>query len=53
MVEELVQRLAADKIHPVIARTFEWSEAKEAFGLLMNQSEMGKIIIKGVPTGSA
>ena len=52
MNEDLVRRVEADKIHPVIAKTFEWSEAKEAFALLMNQSEAGKIVIKGVPAGS-
>ena len=53
MSEELVRRVDADKIHPIIAKTFEWSEAKEAFELLMNQSEVGKIVIRGVPAGSA
>lgn len=53
MAEELVRRVNADKIHPVVAKTFEWSEAREAFGLLMNQSEVGKIVVKGVPAGSA
>lgn len=53
MVEELVRRMDADKIHPVIARTLEWHEAKEAFKMLMNQSAIGKIIIKGVPVRPA
>lgn len=52
MVEELVRRVDASKIHPVIAKTFEWGEAKAAFELLMSQSEVGKIVIKGVSTGS-
>lgn len=52
MVEELLRKLDASKIHPVIARTFEWDEAKAAFELLMNQSEVGKIVVKGVPAGS-
>lgn len=52
MSEELVRRVDADKIHPVIARIFEWSEAREAFEMLMNQTGVGKIIIKGVPIGS-
>lgn len=47
MGEELVRRVGAAKIHPVIAKTLEWSEAKEAFRLLMSQSEVGKIVIKG------
>ena len=53
MIEKLVRRMDADKIHPVIAQTFEWHEAKEAFKLLMNQSGIGKIVIKGVPIGPA
>ena len=53
MMEELFRRVDADKIHPFIAKTFEWSEAKEAFALLMSQSVVGKIVIKGVPVGAA
>ena len=49
MSEELVRRVDAAKIHPVIAKAFEWSEAKEAFEMLMNQTGVGKIVIKGVP----
>lgn len=53
MGEELVRRVDADNIYPVIAKTLEWSEAKEAFELLMHQSEVGKIVVKGVSAGSA
>ena len=53
MLEELVRRVGTSKIHPVIAKTFEWGEAKAAFELLMNQSEVGKIVIRGVAVGSA
>lgn len=53
MGEELVRRVDADKIQPVIAKIFEWSEAKEAFEMLMNQSEVGKIVVKGAPAGSS
>ena len=49
MSEELVRRVDAGKIHPVIAKVFEWSEAKEAFEMLMNQTGVGKIVVKGVP----
>ena len=52
MGDELVRRVDADKIHPVIAKTFEWSEAKEAFELLMSQSGTGKIVVRGVLAGS-
>lgn len=51
MVEELVRRVDAEKIHPIIAKSFEWSEAKEAFALLMGQSEVGKIVVRGVGAG--
>ena len=51
MIEELVRRMEADKIHPLIAKVFEWTEAKEAFAMLMKQSAVGKIVIKGVPAG--
>ena len=40
--------MEADKIHPVIAKFFEWTEAKEAFAFLMTQTAVGKIVIKGV-----
>ena len=52
MVEELVRRVDADKIHPVIAKTVAWTEAQKAFEMVMNQSEVGKIVIKGVAAGS-
>ncbi len=53
MGDDLVRRVDAAKVHPAIARTFEWGKAKEAFELLMNQSAVGKIIVKGVSAGSA
>lgn len=49
MNEELIRRMEADKIHPVIAKVFEWGEAKEAYAMLMTQKGVGKIVIKGVP----
>lgn len=52
MLDELVRRVDASKIHPVIAKSFEWGEAKAAFELLMNQSEVGKIVVKGPSAGS-
>ena len=52
MAEELVRRMEAGKIHPVIGKAFEWDEAKEAFKLMMEQSAVGKIVIKGVAARS-
>ena len=49
MSDELVRRVEASKIGPIIAKAFEWSEAKEAFEMLMTQTGKGKIVIKGVP----
>ena len=48
MSEELVRRVDVGKIRPLIAKTFKWSDAKEAFEMMMNQSGVGKIVIKGV-----
>ena len=50
MSDELIRRVEAAKVHPVIAKAFEWDEAKEAFELLMKQSAVGKIVVKGVVT---
>lgn len=43
---ELVRMIEEHGIHPVIARTFEWDEAKEALNMLLNQTVVGKIVIK-------
>ena len=43
---ELVRRVDTHKIRPIIARCFEWSQAKDAFALLMDQSLVGKVVIK-------
>lgn len=49
MNEKLIRRMEADKIHPVIAKVFAWSEAKEAYAMLMTQTALEKIVVKGVP----
>lgn len=43
---ELVRMIEEHGITPVIARTFEWDNAKEAFKMLLDQTEVGKIVIK-------
>jgi NADPH:quinone reductase-like Zn-dependent oxidoreductase len=43
---ELVRIIEEHGIRPVIARTFEWDKAKEAFKMLLDQTEVGKIVIK-------
>lgn len=42
MSEDLVRRVNADNLHPIVAKIFEWSEAKEAFEFSMSQSGVGK-----------
>ena len=46
MTSELVSFLEARSIRPVIAKTFEFDEAVEAFEALKKQKEVGKIIIR-------
>ena len=43
---ELVRMIDEHGIRPIIARTFEWEQAKEAFKMLLDQTEVGKIVIK-------
>lgn len=42
----LIGMIEEHGIRPVIARTFEWDNAKEAFEMLLGQTEVGKIVIK-------
>ncbi|KAF2496982.1 NAD(P)-binding protein [Lophium mytilinum] len=46
MAEQAAQLMEKHKIHPVIAKTFEWEDAKEAFAMLNAMSAVGKIVIK-------
>ncbi len=46
MIEELVRLVEIHDLHPVIAKSFEWKDAKQAFELMLNQTEIGKIVIK-------
>ena len=43
---ELVRIIEEHGIRPVIARTFEWDNAKEGFKMLLDQTEVGKVVIK-------
>lgn len=43
---ELVRMIDEHGIRPAIARTFEWEQAKEAFKMLLDQTEVEKIVIK-------
>ncbi|OCL05177.1 NAD(P)-binding protein [Glonium stellatum] len=46
MTEEAVKIFEQHKLHPVVAKVFEWKDAKEAFKMLSQQSAVGKIVIK-------
>ena len=46
MTEEAMKIVEEHRIHPVIAKVFEWGDAKEAFEMLNRQWVVGKIVIK-------
>jgi NADPH:quinone reductase-like Zn-dependent oxidoreductase len=46
MVEKALEVFQAHGVHPQIAQTFEWEQAKEAFAALVSQSGVGKIVIR-------
>jgi NADPH:quinone reductase-like Zn-dependent oxidoreductase len=46
MVAKLIEMIEEHGIRPVIARTFEWDNAKGAFETLLRQEEVGKVVIK-------
>ena len=46
MSEHLVQIIQKYSLHPNIGKTFEWLEAKKAFKISMDRSEVGKIVIR-------
>ena len=45
MNNKLVRVFEENDLHPVIARTFQWKEAKQALEMLLHATEVGKIII--------
>ncbi|KAI9738615.1 MAG: hypothetical protein M1834_008119 [Cirrosporium novae-zelandiae] len=45
-LEKLVEMVEEHDIHPVIAQTYPWAEAKDAFRALMKQQAVGKIVIR-------
>ena len=46
MNQALVKFLQEKELHPVIAKTFEWEDAKQAFSFLQNFDGSGKIVIR-------
>jgi NADPH:quinone reductase-like Zn-dependent oxidoreductase len=44
--KEMVRLIEEYDIHPVIAKTWGFRDAPEAFKMLVGQKEIGKIVIK-------
>lgn len=47
MLEEMLRAIDVNKLKPVIDRTFEFSEAREALAYMGSSSHFGKIVIRG------
>ena len=46
MFEQMNRAIAAKNIKPVIDRTFEFKEAKQAFGMMESAAHFGKLVVK-------
>lgn len=46
MFEDMLRSIVANRIHPVIDRTFEFGEAREAYDYLAAGKHFGKVIVK-------
>ena len=46
MSRRLVQIVEQHGIHPIIGKTFEWPDAKEAFRVSTERSKESKIVIR-------
>ena len=46
MVEECVEMMGAQELHPIVAQVFEWEDAPKAFEALLKQNAIGKIVVK-------
>jgi NADPH2:quinone reductase len=44
--KQLSEWLAADKLHPVIGKIFPWEQAREAYALMKEGKNYGKIVLK-------
>ena len=44
--KQLSEWLAADKLHPVIGKVFPWEQAREAYMLMKEGKNYGKIVLK-------
>jgi NADPH:quinone reductase-like Zn-dependent oxidoreductase len=46
MIVDLVSKVERFDIHPTIAQVFNWEDAHKGFQALLEQTEVGKIVIK-------
>ena len=46
MIKEVCRLFDEHKLHPIIAKVFEWKDAKEAFKYSMEWSGVGKTVIR-------
>jgi len=46
MLQDMVEFVEKKDIHPVIAKVFEWHDAKEAYKAMLDQAFVGKLVIK-------
>lgn len=46
MVEEMLAFMTEHEIHPVIAKTFEFEDAKEALGYAQSGRPVGKVVVR-------
>jgi NADPH:quinone reductase-like Zn-dependent oxidoreductase len=44
--KQLSEWLAADKLRPVIGKVFSWEQAREAYTLMKEGKNYGKIVLK-------
>lgn len=46
MLNELVNLVEEHGIKPVVGETFSWEEAPKAFGTMMKQGAVGKLVVR-------
>ena len=46
MLEDLVRAMAVSEMHPVVDRTFEFGEAREALNYMQSGAHFGKVVIR-------
>ncbi|KAK1139865.1 hypothetical protein N8T08_011110 [Aspergillus melleus] len=46
MLQDMVEFVEKEDIHPVVAKVFEWHDAKEAYKAMIDQAFVGKLVIR-------